>query len=165
MALYVPTYGARFAAFTLYGLGQLRVSVVYVWMTELVKSDHATAVNSCITVFDVSTLGVTCFYFLFVSRDMRALLLFMSVMATISLVLCVLVLPESPAWLISASRKKEAIKSFNIIAWFNQSEIRIPESATFEEEAQYGNQDQNQPQENANISSVYMGHNLSWIAN
>ena len=137
-------------------------------MTELVKSDHATAVNSSLTSFDSATIGMACFYFLFVSRDMRGLLLFMSVMAAVSFVLCILVLPESPAWLIAVGRKKEAIKSLNIIAWFNSSKSRIPSNAVFEEETMYGNNEAENTQNHLNMSSLYLVQNLSrmsWIAN
>ena len=36
LALLVPTYGARFTAFVLYGLCQLRACVIYIWSAELV---------------------------------------------------------------------------------------------------------------------------------
>ena len=41
---------------------------------------------------------------------------------------------ESPKWLISVGKTKEAIKIFNYIARMNKSKTRIPMNAKFKEE-------------------------------
>jgi MFS family permease len=134
MAIYMPTYTARFIAYTLFGLTQLRATVVYAWVSELVESKYVAGVNSSLTAFDSATLATVCFFLLFVSKDIQTLFFVMAILASVALLICQFYMTESPKWLISIGQTKEAIKIFNYIAGMNKSKNRIPLNAKFKEE-------------------------------
>ena len=136
MAIFVPLYGARMAAFILYGLSQLRTMVMYIWMTEFVESRHVAAVNTSLTSFDSATMGVVCFYLLFIGRDIEKLFILMALLASAAFLVCAFVTPESPKWLLSVRRREDAIGVLNYIAKLNGSKTRIPLNARFKEEDQ-----------------------------
>ena len=70
-----PSYTARLIGLIFYGLAQLKQSVVYVWMAELVPARNSTSVTVSLTSFDAGSLGIICLYFLLVSPDWFPLML------------------------------------------------------------------------------------------
>jgi len=90
-------------------------------MFELVESKHKQMVNGVINAFDTSTLAFTSLYFLYVSRDWIYLYLTLAVAAAIAQTTLVLLIPESPKWLLIKGRRTEAIAALNRIAAFNSN--------------------------------------------
>ena len=42
-------------------------------------------------------------------------------------------MPDSPRWLLITDKEKKGIDAINFIAWFNGSDYKVPEDATFQE--------------------------------
>ena len=72
-----------------------------------------------LTCFDAGSLAFICSYFLLISKDWFPLMLFMTMLSTVSFLVCVFLLPESPIWLITMGRTKEAIDVLNKIGKWN----------------------------------------------
>lgn len=75
-------------------------------------------------------MGVTCIFFLTISRNWFWLWFTMTLVGTIAYILSMLLLPESPKWLIYRGREAEAIDVLNYIAKVNGSEFRFPKDNT-----------------------------------
>jgi hypothetical protein len=131
--IFVPNYWVRLFMFVLMGLAQLKTNVCYSWLFSLVHSSNKASVCSFLNAFDTITLAVSCFYFQFISREWYGLYLTMTIIGTISYFILVLVIPESPRWLLVQGREQDAIKAFNTIAKLNFSKNRIPLQAQFAE--------------------------------
>lgn len=116
-----PSYTARLIGLIIYGLAQLKQSVVYVWMAELVPSTHTTPVTVSLTSFDAGSIGIICTYFLLISRDWFPLMLFMTALSTLAFIAIIFFLPESPSWLLSKGRIADAVQVFNYIGRVNGS--------------------------------------------
>ena len=97
-------YWARLGGFILFGICQLKSGISFVWLGELVPKRNNVHVSAAISSFDASTLGVACFYFLFISRDWFPLILAMTVLGTAAFLINAFVLPESPTWLLNKGR-------------------------------------------------------------
>ena len=65
----------------------MRTCVVYVWITELVHTSNAVAVNTSLTTFDTATMGVQCFFYLFIGKDIEKLMFIMAIMASVSFII------------------------------------------------------------------------------
>lgn len=99
LILFDSDYWARSFALILYGCAQLKQTVVYVWASELAPAANSTNVTVSLSCFDSGSLAFICTYFLFISRDWFPLMLFMTMLSTLSFLVCVFLLPESPSWL------------------------------------------------------------------
>lgn len=135
LILFDDDFWARSLGLILYGLAQLKQSVVYVWATELAPAANSTSVTVSLTCFDAGSLAFICTYFLFVSRDWFPLMLFMTMLSTVSFLVCLFVLPESPSWLLSQGRSHAAIDVLNYIGTWNGSPTRLDYSVSFIEVA------------------------------
>ena len=133
LIVFDASFWARLCGFTLYGLAQMKGSLTYVWLAELVPAAYRNTCTVCITCFDASTMAVVGLYFLAISKDWFPLMLFVVILSTISLILAWVFIPETPSWFISQGRVSDAIKALNQIAWINGSMKRIPTNAVFEE--------------------------------
>jgi len=100
----------------------MRASVTYTWAAELVPTQRLSAVSTTLTTFDSLTMAILCFFLLFGSRDINWLLYASTLLSTICLFISVILIPESPKWLIVVGDKKRAIDAFHYMAWFNGSE-------------------------------------------
>ena len=105
LILFDSDFWARSLGLILYGVAQLKQSVVYVWATELVPASHSTGVTVSLTAVDAGSLAFICTYFLLISRDWFPLMLFMTMLSTVSFLVCAFLLPESPIWLLNQGRK------------------------------------------------------------
>jgi len=65
----------------------------------------------------------------------------MTCLGAVALFLAVVVMPESPKFLLINGRTEEAIASLNRIAWLNCAKSRIPSDAVFVETQIAGNLD------------------------
>lgn len=117
--LVVPNYWVRLVAFAVMGASQLKNNVCYSWLFSMVHSSNKSAACSFLNAFDTSTILVTCVYFQFISREWFWLYLVMTVLASMSFLILMVFVPESPRWLLGQGREKEAIDVFNEIAKIN----------------------------------------------
>lgn len=113
LILFDSSYWARFTGLLFFGLSQMKHSVVYVWMNELVPARHKVSVTSFLTSWDSGSIAIVCFYFLFISKDWFPIMLICVILSTVSWLGCVLLLPESPSWLLINGKTQEAIRVFN----------------------------------------------------
>jgi len=93
--------------------------VPYVYLVDLVPSAWSTSMNVSITSFDSATMAVVCLYFIFVSKDWFPLIFGLTLLSTISLIIIVFILPESPIWLLNKGRTGDAIDALNKIGRIN----------------------------------------------
>ena len=131
--IFVPNYYVRFGTFALMGACQLKNSISYVWLFDLVQQKDKPIAVGVLNAWDCLTISVVSFYFKFVSKYWFSLYLFMSLIGFASLMILTFIIPESPKWLLHNKRREEAIYCFNVIAKINCSAHRIPESAQFTE--------------------------------
>jgi hypothetical protein len=83
--------------------------------------------------FDRSTLFVTGFFLVFITRWWLVIAMFYWTVGVFAFVLAYFYLPESPLWLVMNNRNAEAIAIFNQMAVVNGSEGRIQENTEFTE--------------------------------
>jgi MFS family permease len=133
LILFVPSYSARLIGLILYGLTQMKNTVPYVYLIELVPAKFSTSMSAGITSFDSATTAVVCIYFIFISKDWFPLFFAMTLLSLFSYLLIVFYLQESPIWLLNTGRTSDAIAAFNKIGKFNGVKERIPEDAIFSE--------------------------------
>jgi hypothetical protein len=111
--IFVPNYYVRLVAFTLMGVCQLKNSVSYVWMFDLLETRHKSIACGILNAFDNMTLGLTAVYYMFISRNWIYLQFFMSSVAFLCTLAVLIFVPESPKWHLIKGRKDEAIVNFN----------------------------------------------------
>lgn len=70
-------------------------------------------------------MTVICLYSLFISRNWFYLQLFMTSIGTLSFLIVLLLVPESPKWLLINGRKQEAVEALNKIAKINGVDSKI----------------------------------------
>ena len=133
LILFNPNYWARFMALLMFGLSQMKHSVVYVWAAELVPKDQRTSVAACLTSYDSGSIFFICLYFLLISRNWFPIMLVCVIMSILSWICCLFLLPESPGWLLAQGRTQEAIAVFNLIGRVNGVNRKIPDYAIFTE--------------------------------
>ena len=109
LMIFVPTYNARLTGFVLYGLCQLKCTVCYVWMAELVPQTNANSVAVTLTSLDSGTIAVVCLYWMLVSRNWFPLVFVMTLLGSLAFLFAVCFMPESPSWLLIQGRQAEAI--------------------------------------------------------
>jgi len=131
--IFVPVYTVRLVGFAMMGFCQLKNSVSYVWLFDLVETKHKSIVCGIMNSFDNITMTVLCLYFKFVSRHWTYLFYLLETLGVLSYIVLMLCVPDSPKWLLLNGRKKEAIAAFNYMAIVNRCPERIPEDANFVE--------------------------------
>ena len=89
------------------------------WAQELVPAQNTTSIAVSLSTFDSGSLAFICLYFLLISKDWFPLMLVSVIMSVISLLICAILLPESPIWLLQNGREQEAIAAFNFIGKIN----------------------------------------------
>lgn len=122
--------------FLLYGLTQLKNTVAYIYLLELIPAKYGTIANVSLTSFDSATMAVVCLYFIFISKDWFPLMFAMTVMSTFALFIIMFVLTESPIWLLNMGRTRDAIDALNKIGRFNGVKNQIPIDSVFNEARQ-----------------------------
>ena len=116
-----------------FGLTQIKNTVPYVYLVELVPAKYSTSMSAGMTSFDSATLAVVCLYFIFISRDWFPLFFAMTLLSTFSYLVIVVFVPESPIWLLNNGRTGDAIAALNSIGKFNGVGKQIPVDAIFSE--------------------------------
>jgi len=131
--LYSSDFWVRLAMFGLAGLSQLKNTTSYVWLSECTSTPNKASTFTLINEFDALPFILSCFFYLFVSKNWMLLPLFFCVLSYIAFGLAFLC-PESPRWLLVNGNSKEAIEVLNRMAVMNRSPKRIPPNAIFVED-------------------------------
>jgi MFS family permease len=120
--------------FFLIGFFHLKISLSYTYATELVPEDSKQLVLTIISAYDACSLLLACSIMKFYKPSENVVNTFHFGLTVISLLLFSLVIPESPKWLFmkKGTNSRDAINILNYIAWFNGSELRVPEDAIFD---------------------------------
>ena len=98
-----PNYWSRLAMFFLSGLSQIKNSVSYVWSSEVTSIEYKPRAYTMINVVDGLPMVVTCFYFMFISKNWIHLSIFFCALCYVALA-AAFICPESPRWLLVNSR-------------------------------------------------------------
>ena len=93
----------------------------YVWLSECTSKEYKSRAFTAINIFDAFPMVVTCFYFMFISKNWVHLSLFFCILSYVALIIA-FICPESPRWLLVSGRSREAIHELNNIGRMN----RIP---------------------------------------
>ena len=124
----------RFAMFGLSGFSQIKNSVSYVWLSECTSKEYKSRAFTIINMFDALPMVVTCFYFMFISKNWVHLSLFFCALSYVAL-LVAFICPESPRWLLVSGRSHAAIAELNKIGMMNRVPgAIIPSSTLFVED-------------------------------
>ena len=120
--------------FFLLGFFHYRVPLSFCHSTELCADKDKSKIATFITFIDSGLIMVAALVFSFVDKNVQHLLEIMFYIGTFGVVMFILIIPESPRFLfMNDPNSKEGIKVLNHISWFNSSEVRIPEDATFDQ--------------------------------
>jgi MFS family permease len=133
--IFCPGYFSRLLGFVLYGIGNIKNSVMYVWLFELVQTKNKAAAVTFLNAFDSSVMVQFGLYVIFVSRHWFYIELVAYSLAIASFMVIWRVIPESPKWLLINGRTMEAHQKFRTIAALNGVKCGIPEDAVFVEQA------------------------------
>ena len=109
----------RFAMFGLSGFSQIKNSVSYVWLSECTSKEYKSRAFTIINMFDAMPMIVTCFYFMFISKNWVHLSLFFCALSYVAL-LVAFICPESPRWLLVSGKSQKAIAELNKIGMMNR---------------------------------------------
>ena len=112
-------YWMRLFMFGVMGFSQIKNSVSYVWLSECTSKDYKSRAFTAINVFDALPMVITCFYFLFVSKNWVHLSLFFCLLCWVALIVA-FICPESPRWLLVSGRSVDGINELNKIGRMNK---------------------------------------------
>ena len=119
--LYCSSYWVRFVCMGVMGFLYARNTVCYNWMFELCGNKHYSQANAAMNFCDAAISVVVCGFFLLIKRDWKPILMIYSFLGLSGIVLQVLLLPESPRFLLINGKTKEAIAALNQISRLNCS--------------------------------------------
>jgi len=157
LVIFNASYTARLIAFIGLGISNIKNSVAYVWLFEMVESNSKPVVCTFVNVLDTFTMVVIGFYLFFVSIEWFPLYMGTLSVTGCALLLIIMFMPESPKWLLITRSQKEAIKQFNYIGKFNRSPFTIPANAKFVEAQVARNQDNSDDE--SDCYNVSISHN------
>lgn len=137
-ATYISAFGNDLVymriGFFLIGFFHLKISLSYTYAVELVPESSKQIVLTIISAYDACSLLIACSIMKFYKPSENIVMQFHFVSGLIALILFALIIPESPKWLFmkKGTNCREAINILNYIAWFNGSELKVPEDAVFD---------------------------------
>lgn len=135
LIIFVPTFAARAAGFSLMGFMMAKNSLAVTWAFEYVQKEAKPLANSAINSLEFLVFIVAGLYYLLISRDWWPLIQVYFCVHIFGYILVTALCVESPKWLLFQSRRKEAIDALNYIAKVNRSKFRISASTQFTEQA------------------------------
>ena len=104
----------------------------YTHMFELIPKEHKQFCATFINTIDTFSLSCHGFYYMLVEPNAVQYVQLLYFIGTFSTIIYLLIIPESPRWLLQNGKDQRGIKVMNYIAWFNRSDKRIPSSAKFD---------------------------------
>lgn len=132
LVTYSTTLTQMSIGYFLMGMLHLKITVSYTHMFELIENDHKGFCATLINSVDGATLGITGVAFQFITNDGVRFQEMMNLITSIAVVLYLLLIPESPSWLLYNGEREKAVQNLNYIARFNGSSKRIPAAAEFD---------------------------------
>lgn len=136
--IFCPWYWARMFGFILFAIGNMKNSVCYVWIFEMMETKHKSSACTLINALDSSTMIFFGLYVLFISTNWKWIEIFMYCVGWLSFFSILINLPESPKWFLINGRNAEAHENFEYIAKVNGLPCTIPTDAQFIESALAG---------------------------
>jgi MFS family permease len=136
--LYISAFASDYhymkLGFFLIGFFHLKISLSYTYAAELVPESSKQIVLTLISAYDACSLLIACCIMKYYKPSEHLVMQLHFGLGLIALILFSLVIPESPKWLFMkfGTNCQEAINILNYIAWFNGSELRVPEDAIFD---------------------------------
>ena len=110
--------------FTFGMLSCWRLSLAYIYASEIVAESTQNFAGSLFNLFDSQVMMSSSLFILYISKDWIKLHTVFLIMTIFSfLVFCVI--PESPKYLVQMKDYQQAMKSYNLIGWFNNSSNRL----------------------------------------
>ena len=91
----------------------------YVWLSECTSKEYKSRAFTAINVVDALPMVITCFYFLFISKNWVHLSLFFCLLCWVALIVA-FICPESPRWLLVSGRSVDAINELNKMGRMNR---------------------------------------------
>ena len=101
----------------------------YTHMFELSDEKSKAFCGTFLNTMDVLTFTIEGLYFENVDRNAIQYLQTVFLLQAVGVALYLILIPESPRWLLLQERQEEAIDCLNYIARFNGSKKRIPSDA------------------------------------
>ena len=108
-------------------LSPIRLQVGFVYLMECMPTRYQSAATTAYFELDAIMYIVATFYFWKISKEWFWYCFIGYVWQFICIV-CLFLIPESPRFLVSSGRMKEARKAFEKIAWWNRKEMEWDES-------------------------------------
>jgi len=90
--------------------------------------------TTVIGLLDEASIFIIACILKFVVKDIDFVFKFSWTVGTAASLLYLAIIPESPKWLFlqDGTKSEKAIQNLNYIAWFNGSEMRVPQNAQFD---------------------------------
>ena len=116
---------ARQIGFVLLGLGTMKGSQTYVWISDSITVSYRPPCFTLITAIDCLPIPLTCLIYLYYEPNWFIVNFIMFCISCLALIIG-LILPESPNWLLLTNQREKAIETLNYIAKLNGISYRIP---------------------------------------
>lgn len=101
LIVFVHNYVAHVIGYALIGFLMAKQALCYSWVFDLLMKDHKSSALTCIHLLDFSTCVIGGIYFVLSEQpDWRELIYPLFCLGVIGFLMCSLLLPESPKWLL-----------------------------------------------------------------
>ena len=131
LAVFSQSLNVKTFALFCHGVLHVKIMLSYTYMFELVPEDMKSVCATVINAVDGMTMLIIASLMKWVTRDANFVLQVVYVIEGIAVIIFLLIVPESPRWLVSQDKHAESIKVWNYIAKFNGVKKRIPENCVF----------------------------------
>ena len=130
--VFVPSMLAHEIGFGLLGFFMAKHALSYSWAFELMPKEQKSLASTCINTLDFSVCVYSGLYFLLAEEpDWKVLCYPLFFIGVFGYLMCTLLIPESPRWLLLQGRDAEAIQVLNYIGRINRSPNRINPDTQF----------------------------------
>lgn len=126
MVAYGDTIFIKTLGMFMQGVLHIRITLSYTHMYELIQEMDKSFCAQIINMADTLAMAFTGIILMLVTRDAVAYIQIVYIITTIGALIYLLLIPESPRWLITHGKHKEGIDALNWIAKVNGSKNRIP---------------------------------------